>query len=702
MSQHIHLIGICGTGMAALAGMLKQRGYRLTGSDLNVYPPMSTFLEQQQIPVYQGFDPAHLQPPPDFVVIGNAISRGNPEVEYVLNEGLRYFSLPEALKEFFIRGKYSCVVAGTHGKTTASSLLAWTLESAGMEPSFFIGGIPENFGQGFKLGHGRHFVLEGDEYDSAFFDKGSKFFHYLPNLVILNNIEYDHADIFKNLEEIKTAFRRLINIIPGNGYLIACSDDPAVREMLPRAPLCGVVTFGVGAEADWRPTEIHAQSEGNEFFIEHRGERIGPLFIPLAGEHNVKNATAVFAAAICLGVPAEKISEAFAAFRGVRRRLQIIYDQNEVLMWDDFAHHPTEVRETLRGVRQRYPDRRLWAVFEPRTASTKRKVFEQDYIRAFDAADGVVLAPMHRPDKVPEAERLSLEAVVEGVRRRRKSADIVPIGEEMANFIIQHLARGDVVVFMSNGDFAGMPSLLAEKLGSGAVIKETQFTRGRTMTEERIENGSPQPADDYSNLPASKPAAETPRHDDQRPEGRPHDRDRRYDKSRPDDRGRYDQRPGRYRPKAEGGYERAEDDGRIKAMIQEIEQKLADSIQAVQLENLNSFERKQIHQHIERNKPEFETKTYRGEGDEHVLWIFPVANLKKFAQEKANEALATDNEVAFPPMSSYERFIVHNALKEVEGVEAVSVGEGAERHIEIQPKKFGRGLKKIMKKIKLM
>ncbi len=708
MSQHIHFIGICGTGMAALAGMLKQRGYRLTGSDLNVYPPMSTFLEQQQIPVYQGFDPAHLQPPPDIVIVGNAISRGNPEVEYMLNEDLRYFSLPEALKEFFIRGKHSCVVAGTHGKTTMSSLLAWALESAGMDPSFFIGGIPENFGQGFKLGNGRHIVLEGDEYDSAFFDKGSKFFHYLPNLVILNNVEYDHADIFKNLEEIKIAFRRLINIIPGNGFLIACSDDPAVREMLPRA-FCRVVTFGVGAEADWRPAEIHAQPEGNEFFIEHSGEKVGPLFVPLAGEHNVKNAMAVFAAATYLGLPAEKIREAFAAFRGVRRRLQTIYDQNEVLLLDDFAHHPTEVRETLRGVRQRYPDRRLWAVFEPRTASTKRKVFEQDYIRAFDAADGVVFAPMHRPDKVPEAERLSLEAVVEGVRRRRKSADIVPIGEEMANFIIQHLARGDVVVFMSNGDFAGMPSLLAEKLNAGAVIKETQFTRGRTMTEEKVENGSPQqPADDYdySDQPTSEPAAETsrpsPRHGDRRPEKRHHDRDRRYGKGRAEGRGRHDRRPGRYRPKAEGGFERAEDDGRTKELIQEIEQKLADAIQPLQLENLNSFERKQIHQYIERNKPEFETKTYRGEGEAHVLWVFPVANLKKFAQEKANEALATDSEVAFPPMSSYERFIVHDALKEVEGVEAVSVGEGAERHIEIQPKKFGRGLKKIMKKIKLM
>jgi UDP-N-acetylmuramate: L-alanyl-gamma-D-glutamyl-meso-diaminopimelate ligase len=449
--------------MAALAGMLKLRGYKITGSDLNVYPPMSTFLEQQQIPVYQGFGAGHLQPHPEAVIVGNAMSRGNAEIEYMLNHGLRYYSLPEALKEFFIRGKYSCVVAGTHGKTTTGSLLAWTLESAGLDPSLFIGGIPENFGQGFKLGNGRHFVLEGDEYDSAFFDKGSKFFHYLPNLVILNNIEYDHADIFKSLEEIKTAFRRLINIIPGNGYLIACSDDPAVREMLPRA-FSKVLTFGVNAEAEWRPAITRVQPEGNEFLIESGGEKFGPLFIPLAGAHNVKNATAVFAAAMQLGVSPEKIAAAFRTFRGVRRRLQIKYDENDLLVLDDFAHHPTEVRETLRGVKERYPNRRLWAVFEPRTASTKRKVFEDDYIRAFAAADCVVFAPMHRPDKVLEAERLSLDNVVAGIRRAGKPAEVVPAGDEMANFIIQHIERGDVVLFMSNGDFSGMPALFAEKL----------------------------------------------------------------------------------------------------------------------------------------------------------------------------------------------------------------------------------------------
>ncbi|MDZ7305263.1 MAG: UDP-N-acetylmuramate:L-alanyl-gamma-D-glutamyl-meso-diaminopimelate ligase [candidate division KSB1 bacterium] len=704
MSQHIHFIGICGTGMAALAGMLKQRGHRITGSDLNVYPPMSTFLEEQQIPVHQGYDPAHLQPPPDWVIIGNAISRGNPEAEYVLNTGVRYYSLPEALKEFFIHGKYSCVVAGTHGKTTTSSLLAWTLETAGMDPSFFIGGIPENFGQGFKLGSGRHFVIEGDEYDSAFFDKGSKFFHYLPNLVILNNIEYDHADIFKNFEEVKTAFRRLINIIPGNGYLIACSDDPTVRELLPRA-FCKVVTFGFTAGAEWRPAEIHVHPEGNEFVIEHAGEKFGPLFIPLAGNHNVKNATAVFAAAACLGVSAEKISEALRTFQGVRRRLQLKYAQNEVLVFDDFAHHPSEVRETLRAVRQRYPDHRLWAVFEPRTASTKRKVFEQDYIRAFDEADHVVFAPMHRPDKVPEAERLSLEKVVEGLRRRDKLVEIVPPGEEMANFIIQDLAKGDIILFMSNGDFAGTPSLLVEKLNSGVVIKERQSTRGRTMTEEREQIGT-EPHGISTEVKEAQLSTEMPprehRPRGKRPEGKRFDRDKRLGRGRPPRRGRHEKRPARYRPAGEGRFERSEDDTRINELIQDTEKKLAGSIQPVQLPDLSAYERKQIHRYFELRQPEFETKTYRGEGEAHVLWVFPVANLKKFAEEKAREALETDTEVTLPAMSSYERFIVHNVFKEMDNIETFSVGEGAERHIVIKPKKFGRGLKKIMKKIKLM
>ncbi len=468
MSQRIHLIAICGTGMAALAGMLQQRGYDITGSDTNVYPPMSTFLESLGIPVHNGFDAAHLQPAPDLVIIGNAMSRGNPEVEYVLNEQIPYASLPETLKNHFIRGKYSCVVAGTHGKTTTSSLLAWTLQSADLAPSFFIGGIPENFGQGFQLGHGRHFVLEGDEYDSAFFDKGPKFLHYLPNLVILNNVEYDHADIYRSFEDVRISFRRLLNLIPSKGYLIACSDDPTVRGML-RNAFCNVITFGIGEEAQWRAENMRVVEGGTEFVVVKGQDRLGPFFAPLNGAHNVKNATAVLAAAEALGIPREQAVAALRAFKNVRRRLQLLYDEQGIKVFDDFAHHPTEIRETINGLRQRFPQRRLWAVFEPRSATAKRKVFEPEYLNAFHAAHHVVFAPVHRPDKVPEAERLSLSAVVEGLRAQGKAVDIKTTGEEMANHILSQLRSGDLVLFMSNGDFGGTPARLVQKLKTRAL-----------------------------------------------------------------------------------------------------------------------------------------------------------------------------------------------------------------------------------------
>jgi len=370
--QRIHFIAICGTGMAALAGMLKERGFQITGSDENVYPPMSTFLESKGIYPYPTFDADHLEPAPDLVIVGNAMSRGNPEVEYMLNQRLRYASLPEILKEYFIRGKYSCVVAGTHGKTTTSGLLAWTLESAGLDPSFFIGGIPENFGQGYKLGEGRLFVLEGDEYDSAFFDKGPKFLHYMPDLVILNNVEFDHADIYRSFDEVRIAFQRLVNLIPANGHLVACWDDAEVRKLAERA-FCTVTTFGTGPETGWRATEIRAVHSGTEFTVVHNNKPLGPFFVPLFGEHNVKNATAVLAASAQLGVPVDQAARALRSFKGIRRRLQVRFDEGGITVLDDFAHHPTEVRETLRALRHQYPKRRIWAAFEPRTATTKRK-----------------------------------------------------------------------------------------------------------------------------------------------------------------------------------------------------------------------------------------------------------------------------------------------------------------------------------------
>ncbi len=461
------MIAICGTGMAALAGMLQQRGCVITGSDANIYPPMSTFLAALGIQVYQGFDAAHLQPPPDLVIVGNAMSRGNPEVEYVLNEQIPYASLPEALKNYFIRGKYSCVVAGTHGKTTTSSLLAWTLHSAGRDPSFFIGGIPENFGQGFRLGAGKYFVLEGDEYDSAFFDKGPKFLHYLPQLVILNNVEYDHADIYRSFEEVKISFRRLLNLIPGRGFLIACSDDPAVRSLLPAA-FAQVITFGTGEEAEWRAADIEVLEDGTRFSLFRRNEKLGSFSTPLHGVHNVKNATAVLAAAAALGIPRERAAAALQTFKNVRRRLQLLYDRGSIKIFDDFAHHPTAIRETIAAIRQRFPQQRIWAMFEPRSATSKRKIFEQEYVQAFRHAQGVLFAPVHRADKVPEAERLSLPTVVEGLRALGVAAEIKSAGEEMANYLWQHAAANDILLFMSNGDFEGTPALLIDKLQTGA------------------------------------------------------------------------------------------------------------------------------------------------------------------------------------------------------------------------------------------
>lgn len=453
--RHIHFLAICGTGMGSLAAMMYSLGYHVSGSDEHVYPPMSTFLRSLGIPVAEGFDARHLSPEPDLVIIGNAVSRGNPEAEEVLNRKIRYMSMPEALKEFFIRGKTSCVVAGTHGKTTTTSLLAWTLESAGRQPSFFAGGLPENFGRGYQLGNGPYFVIEGDEYDSAFFDKGPKFLHYLPDLVILTNIEFDHADIYADLGQIRTAFRRLINIIPGNGHLIACADDPNIRELLPLA-YCHVHSFGLGSEGEWRAVNLQPEAGGVRFRVEHRGRYVAELSIPLTGNHNVLNALACFVAAGELGLAPEEISEAFSSFRGVRRRLQLRHETGGIRVYDDFAHHPTEVKATLAGLRQQFPEARIWALFEPRTATSKRRLMEDVYLAAFDDADRVVIAPLYRADKVPENERLSVERLVDRLRKRGVKAETCPLGEPMLGLLEREVEKGDVVLFMSNGDFGGM------------------------------------------------------------------------------------------------------------------------------------------------------------------------------------------------------------------------------------------------------
>ncbi len=463
--KRIHLIAICGTAMGSIAAMLKSQGYQITGSDEHVYPPMSTFLNDQGIHIYHGFDSKHLQPHPDLVIIGNAMSRGNPEVEYVLENKIPYTSLPLALKDFFIRGKHSVVVAGTHGKTTTSSLIAWMLEVAGKKPGFLIGGIPLNFNQGFKLDSGDIFVVEGDEYDSAFFDKGAKFFHYMPDVVVLNNIEFDHADIFDNLDQIKLTFRRLINLIPRNGLLIACGDDPNVKELIPGA-FSPVQTFGLSDNNFWHATNIEYSSNSTSFDIMRERSFWGRFTVPLSGDHNIRNATAAIAVAGFHNLTQHKIQESFSSFKNIKKRLEIRAKIDNITIYDDFAHHPTEVRVTIDGLKHQFPDRRIWAVYEPRTSTAKRKLMEHLYSDAFENADVIIFAPLHLPHKVKEEERLSVENVLSHIRNKHKEAYIFESVEEIVEYIVNHVQSNDLVLFMSNGAFGGIHDLLIERLSS--------------------------------------------------------------------------------------------------------------------------------------------------------------------------------------------------------------------------------------------
>ena len=384
--RHIHLVGICGTAMASLAGMLQRKGFRITGSDQNVYPPMSTFLQDLGISILRGFSESHLRPRPDLVVIGNAVSRGNPEVELTLNEKIPYRSLPEILKEVFIRGKTSVVVAGTHGKTTTSALLAWLLESAGSHPSFLIGGIARNFHSSFQVTDGQHFVIEGDEYDTAFFDKGPKFLHYLPDIVIFNNCEYDHADIYPDFAAVQQSFRRLLNIIPSKGALVAGWDDAVVRKLSRGSP-APVVSFGMRRDAQWTATSIQYLEHSTRFEVIRHAEPWGQFEIPMAGSFNVKNALAALICAHRLGLSKETIARGFHSFKSVKRRLEIRGEARGITVFDDFAHHPTAIAATLAAIRKRFPRNRLWAIFEPRSATARRKVFQKELSRCFTDAE---------------------------------------------------------------------------------------------------------------------------------------------------------------------------------------------------------------------------------------------------------------------------------------------------------------------------
>jgi UDP-N-acetylmuramate: L-alanyl-gamma-D-glutamyl-meso-diaminopimelate ligase len=461
--KHIHLMGICGTGMASLAGILKQQGYHITGSDENVYPPMSLFLDELAIPVFKGYISENLDSGPDLVIVGNVIRKTNPEAIQLSRLHIPYLSMPQALSFFAMEGKKSIVIAGTHGKTTTSAIIAWVLEKAGMDPGFMIGGILNNFQRNFNLGKGPYFVIEGDEYDSAFFDKGPKFLHYRPFMTILTSIEFDHADIFRDLDHVKESFRRLIDIIPPGGVLIANGDDPVVTAGLSRAR-CPVITYGLKEGAEWWGRDALIEKDVTRFRIFRGNREYTNLSTYLYGDHNISNILAAFALLRYLKIDPSTISKAMREFRGVRRRQEIKGEKKGILILDDFAHHPTAVEKTIKGVKHRFKDRRLIAVFEPRSNSSRRNIFQERYSESFDFADLIFIPEPPMMDKVPPGERFSSPGLVKSLEKRGLHALYCPDTHHLIEAVIRESRKGDVILIMSNGSFDNLHTRLLEKL----------------------------------------------------------------------------------------------------------------------------------------------------------------------------------------------------------------------------------------------
>ncbi len=461
----VHLIGICGTAMATLAAMLKRKGLAVRGSDRDIYPPMSTFLEREGIPVLLGYDAAHITNDLDLVIVGNAISRGNPEVEEVLDRKIHYCSLPEAVREHFLWGARSIVVAGTHGKTTTTALAGWLLVHGGLDPSVLVGGVAENLGEdgaSYRLGHGRDFVIEGDEYDSAFFDKTAKFLKYLPDIAVIANIEFDHADIYEDLGAVRLAFRRLVNLVPRRGLVLLGADSADAMALAPTAR-SRVESFGFADGADWLAYELAPSASGMTFRAQHQRAPLGRFEIPMAGSHNVKNALAAMAVGTEAGLGIDTIREGLAAFAGVKRRLETVGTAGGVTILDDFAHHPTAVRETLAAVRAAHPGARIWAVFEPRSASSCRRVFQAAFADSFASASDVIIAQIYR-SQLPDEDRLSPERLVEDLAASGIRARFIPDIGGIVDAIALDAAKGDIVVIMSNGGFGGIHEKLLAAL----------------------------------------------------------------------------------------------------------------------------------------------------------------------------------------------------------------------------------------------
>jgi UDP-N-acetylmuramate: L-alanyl-gamma-D-glutamyl-meso-diaminopimelate ligase len=452
--------------MAPVAGMLKERGFHVTGSDVNVYPPASTLLDSLGIRWNEGFREENLKPAPDLCVVGNVIARGNPEIEYILDEKLPYCSMPQLLEEYFIPRHSSIVIAGTHGKTTTTAMLAWIFQVAGRQPDFLIGGVAPNFGdRSYGLGGGEEFIIEGDEYETAFFDRGPKFLHYHPDELILTSLEYDHADIYPDLASIALQFRRLVNLVPRRGKVLIWGESPQLRETVARA-FCPVETFGLTSECDWCAGDIHWHDEATEFRVAFRGKEVTRVRTPVAGKHNVLDALAAIAIAYGRGIECEAIERALATFVSVRKRMEIKGEEHGVLVVEDFAHHPTAIRMTLEATRTRWPGRKIWAAIEPRSNTMRRKIFQDVLPDALAIADEIVIGPVSRAQLLEEVERLSPESIAESLIKRGRPAKAYDSAAAIADYLATHARSGDMVMVMSNGSFDGLSGKLLEKLKS--------------------------------------------------------------------------------------------------------------------------------------------------------------------------------------------------------------------------------------------
>ncbi len=459
----IYIIAVGGTGMSALAGLLKESGRRVIGSDAGVYPPVSDLLKNYGIEVRTPYKKENVPQNADLIIVGNAVSKTNPESEVVLESGIRYVSFPEALGEFFLQNRKSLVVAGTHGKTTTSSLLAWMLQGTGKKPGFLIGGWLKNFDSNYGYPDGDYFVVEGDEYDTAFFDKGPKFLHYRPYASILTGIEFDHADIYDNLRQIQNNFRKFVSIINPNGFLLV-EDSKKNMEPVLDAASCEVETYGFSEDADWK-IQGYTHSDGIwKFSLLHKKEFVGEFSLPMIGRHNVQNSAAIIATGLKLGIRSTEINEALAEFKGIKRRQEIVGVKNDVIVIDDFAHHPTAITLTIDAVKEAYPGRRIWAVFEPRSATSRRNSFQIELPESLMAADKIIFTKLYLPDKIKPENRFDLDAAVRDLKNKGKDTYLIPEVEDIISHIVDNSKPGDIVLIMSSGSFDNIHRKLLDRL----------------------------------------------------------------------------------------------------------------------------------------------------------------------------------------------------------------------------------------------